>query len=298
MRLIRPIPLGSSNIISTTISNTGSIWNPGITYGINAIVMAGDSYFKSVQAANINHPITDPAWWVFNGPLDTVAIFDKVVGSQTKAPGSFSYLLQCNGRIDSIAFLNIAAKFIRIKVSVPTGAESPDLLLYDEIFDLTVTSGINNWHAYYFEELKSKKNLVVLNLPTVYNAKIEFEVINPSSIAKVGEVVIGQQLFLGRTQYGSGVGITDFSKKERDVFGNYQIVERPFSKRGNFNVMIDNNFIDELQETLASLRATPTLYLGVDEYYSTHIFGFYKDFNLVIEHFNETQCSLEIEGLT
>ena len=101
---------------------------------------------------------------------------------------------------------------------------------------------------------------------------------------------------IGGVQYGASVGITDYSVKSQDAFGNYVITQRAFSKRATFNVMVENGLIDELQTLLADLRATPAIYVGSDGYVSTMIYGFYKDFSTVISYPTLSVLSIELEG--
>ena len=55
--------------------------------------------------------------------------------------------------------------------------------------------------------------------------------------------------------------------------------------------------VDRLQNILAGYRATPILYIGTDEFGSTAILGFYKDFSIAISYFAYSVCTIEIEGL-
>lgn len=303
MRLIRPATLTLSNILSSDVSDGVEggppTWVGGSTYSIDEVVKHEGYLYTSVQNGNLNHtPGQDIAWWTRTGPTNTFAIMDKSVGSQTSQDNSFYYEFTVAGRVDSVALLNVRAANIRVEVWRLSTGEDPDELVYDETYSMISTVGISDWYAYFFEDINQATNKIVLDIPNVYNARVKVTVTNTGSIAAVGEIIIGQQLYIGRTQYGSSVGITDYSKKERDQFGGFSILERPFSKRGSFNVMISNGIIDKVQETMAGFRATPILYIGVDEYASTAVYGFYKDFSLVIQHFNETQFNLEVEGLT
>lgn len=299
MRLVRPFTVVDAAYVSSDVlENDAGVYNAGSTYALNQEVILTTGVhrrYRSLQAGNIGHTPNDPAntaWWLDLGPTNRWALFDGAIGTYTTKATSFTYTIQCTGRIDTLAFLDVQATSIQVQVYDGV------TLVYDQTYNMLSNSGITDWYAYYTEEIVRKSDKTVLDLPAYLNPKIVFTVTNVGATASVGCVIPGRQRYIGRTQYGSSVGINDFSKKEKDQFGVYQVVERPFSKRGSFNIMVDNNFIDELQTLLAGYRATPILYLGTDVYESSSIYGFYKDFTLVIEHFNETQCNLEIEGLT
>ena len=53
------------------------------------------------------------------------------------------------------------------------------------------------------------------------------------------------------------IGITDYSKKDVDDFGNYTIVERAFAARANFKMSLPNTEVTGVYKTLAAYRATP-----------------------------------------
>ena len=44
--------------------------------------------------------------------------------------------------------------------------------------------------------------------------------------------------------------------------------------------------------------ATPCVWIGDNNYASTVIYGFYKDFDVVINYHTVSDCNLELEGLT
>jgi hypothetical protein len=120
----------------------------------------------------------------------------------------------------------------------------------------------------------------------------------PGEQVKCGALLLGPFAEVGDTQFGATVGIQDFSVKQPDDFGNYFIVQRAFRKRAAFTVMIDAVRVDTLQQLLASLRATPAIYIGADNYASTAVYGFFKDFTIEIAYVKESVCTIEIEGLT
>jgi hypothetical protein len=123
-------------------------------------------------------------------------------------------------------------------------------------------------------------NLIVTDLPNVADPTIQIIIDNETGSTEVGTVVVGQTRDLGLTVYGARTGIQDYSRKVTDEFGNFTIVERAFAKRGNFDVVVANAKIDALADLLASYRATPVVWIGTDDYSSTWIYGFYKDFGL------------------
>jgi hypothetical protein len=142
------------------------------------------------------------------------------------------------------------------------------------------------------------QDLTVLDMPAYASSIVNVQLNAPGEQVKCGALLLGPFTDVGDTEYGATVGIQDFSVKQPDDFGNYFIVQRAFRKRAAFTVVIDAVRVDTLEQLLASLRATPTIYIGSDLYASTAVYGFFKDFTIEIAYARESVCTLEIEGLT
>jgi hypothetical protein len=111
-------------------------------------------------------------------------------------------------------------------------------------------------------------------------------------------LLVGRQLDLGDTEHGADVGIIDYSRKETDQFGVTSVVERAYAKRMTAKVVMDTTAIDVVLTALASLRATPVLWIGSEIFDSLTVYGFYKEFSIDIAYPTVSYCSLTIEGLT
>lgn len=298
MRIVRPAAITDAVLTDSNIlENDYPVWAAGTTYAADQYVILTSTHriYRSVQGGNVGHnpALADPAWWQDVGATNKWVAFDGSIQSQAVKLNTMYFEFTLTGRVDTLAFLN--ASFNQARVEVSTTADG---VVFDKTYGMVATSGINNWYAYLFEDIRRLSDKTILELPSYLNPKVKVTLTNPSGNVKVGAIILGRQKYIGRTQYGSSVGITDFSKKDQDQFGNYVIVERPYKKKGSFNVMVDNTLIDELQVLLASYRATPILYLGTDVFESTSVYGFYKDFSLVIQYPTESQFNLEVEGLT
>lgn len=299
MKLIRPTTITDAMLTSCDVpENDYAVYSAATTYalGDKVIVTTGDhSIYESLQATNLNHdPATSPDWWLDSGATNRWKMFDAVVGSQTSQAESLSVTLQ-PGIIDSIAFLDIEASTISVTMTDPTEG-----VVYTETIDLIAKTYINDGWSYFFEPIILDDAVVLMGLPPYSAASIAITISNPSSTAKIGTLIVGAQKSLGGTQYDPAIGITDYSKKEVDTFGNYTILQRAYSKRMSCSMFLDNSAVDELVRTLAAYRATPVCWVGDDEgtFSSMIIYGFYKSFEITIPGPVISTCSLEIEGLS
>lgn len=296
--------LQSANLNNTPSSSPTWWKNIGVVYGAYS---SGTTYaaldrvqdntnhfiYESLVSANLGNALTDATKWVKVSETNRWKMFDTSMSSQTTRPDTINVTLVSTQRIDSLALMDVDANTITV-----TMTDSVDGIVYNQTHNMVSDSGIIDWWSYFYEPIVRKYDLLVMDLPSYTSATIGIVLDNTGFDANCGTCVIGQQKIFGCTQYGASVGIQDYSRKERNTWGDYVIVERAFNKRAKFDIQIENNVIDEMQKILASYRATPIVYVGSDLYSSTWLFGFYKDFDIVIAYFNTSDCSIEIEGLT
>jgi hypothetical protein len=115
--------------------------------------------------------------------------------------------------------------------------------------------------------------------------------------ARIGEFVMGRVRQLGVSNFGTSVSIQDYSRKERDQFGNTIIVERKFTKSADFDVTVETAQVFAVQNQLAKIRATPVVFIGDEARASTVVYGFFRQFNIVLDNPSISSCSIEVEGL-
>lgn len=295
MKIVRPALIDDAALITSSAAETVALWNSGTTYGLGDQARDDSVHlvYESLQAANTNHAVTDPAWWVELGPTNRWGMFDAKIATVTTGATGLDVAIQPTGRIDSLALLNVDAATVQV-----TATDGTDGLIFDETYSMVSDSGISDWYAYFYEPILRKTDLIITDIP-LYNAPgITVSLDAAGDPVSVGVLIVGQAKDIGSTAYGPSVGITDFSRKEADEFGNYGLVERAFSRKGSFRMMVDAVLVDEIYRFLSSYRATPVLYIGADDYASTAIYGFYRDFAVEISYPTVAFCTLELEGLT
>lgn len=296
-RLVRPASVAEGTL-SVTLTNVAvgyPAYNAGTTYAVDAVVYdpVTNHEFRSLQASNTGHSLTDAAWWLDQGPTNPYRMFDQSNSSQTSNAEEIDTTVQVTGRADSISVLNMVAATVRIIMST-----AEDGVLYDVTHNLVSDSGVSNWYEYFFEPVSRKGDLTIYNLPANLNPTFQIIISDPGDTAKAGEVIIGQSRALGRVAHPSNISIQDYSRKEADEFGYFTIIERSFAKLANFKIKIETNQTDSIATLFARYRATPILLVGVEAYTSTWIFGFWKDWKIDFAGPNEYYLVLEMEGLT
>lgn len=299
MNVIRPIVVTDAMLTASNVPETDySEWNAATNYtvgdfSIRTTAATHKVYRNLIAGVNATPPEDAPTRWQDYSPTNRWAAFDKRTGTQTEQATSITYRLVPGATVNSVAFINLSAASVRIVMTDPT-----DGVVYDETVSATVASLSGDWDSFFFDYITRKSDVVVQNLPTYPLATLDITISEASGTAKVGVVAIGRSIELGDAQHGASFGIVDYSRKEADEFGGYTIVQRAFAKRATFDIVVEKDVVDAVATLLAELRSTPAVWVGSTEYQGTIIYGFYKDFDVVIAYPTWCDCSIEIEGLT
>lgn len=280
------------------LSTSYAAWSSGTTYadGDRAISAATHRVYESLQNSNLNHALTDPAWWLDIGPTNRWAAFDQKVGTLVSRSGSISYQI-ATGMSDAVGLVDVEADSVTVSVSI---SGSP---IYSKTKYLDLSGSlIDDWLDYFTGPVGTRRAVDFDDLP-VHSTAIASITINgatSTTAVSVGTVGIGAARSLGSTEVGGEVGIMDFSRKETDDFGNVTVVERGYSKRMTLRSMIATDLVDDVQRLLASVRATPVIWIGEDGYDSLTIYGFFKDFSINMSDASggQSYVSTTVEGLS
>ena len=296
MKIIRPTTITDSILISSSVAeNDYPEWSSTTTYnaGDKVIVVADHKIYEALKTTTNEPPSTNPLSWLNLGPTNRWAMFDDKVGTSTTATSSISVSLSA-GIVTGIALLNLVDV-----VSVTIEMTTTDGVVYDETIDLYDPSNVSDWWSYFFEDIRIKSFALVLDLPTYRASTLDITITGTTGQpVSVGTLVVGKLLqYADSVDYGASVGIQDYSRKDRDDFGNITIVERAFNKRARWNFRLLNSEVDVFQENLALLRARPAVYIGNEGFNSLIVYGFYRDFDTVIAYPTHSECSIDLEGL-
>lgn len=294
MRIIRPFTVDGDSLTTSNVPYDNPLWLIGTTYDVDDLVRGADDHdYQSLQAANTGHSLDDPAWWLDLGPVNRFKMFDLSNTSQTINPDSIDVTIEVSGVANSVSFINIVGETIRLIMSTVA-----DGVIYDETVSLVSSGGVTDWWEYFFEPVTRYGDWTFNNLPTYLNPTIQAIVSDTGATAKVGSMIVGLSRNFGGVIYPSSLSIQDYSRKETDEFGYFTIVERNYAKRASLKVFVGELNVDALTTILADLRATPVVFIGVENFRSTWIYGFYKDWSWQFAGPNESYLTIEVEGLT
>jgi hypothetical protein len=295
MKVVNPIVVTPAMLTSSVPETDYAEWNAATAYVVgNRVIRASmhKVYERLVSGTTATAPESDAVNWLDVGYTNRWKIFDQSTGSQTTNATSIVMTIVPGAVVNTVGLLNLSAASVRVKVTDPTAG-----MVYDTTKYTAIDNTIGDWDAYFFDYITRTDTLIFDDLPNYVSASIEVT-ISEGTTAACGVLAIGRAIELGGIQYGATMGIVDYSRKEADAFGGYTLLQRAYSNRNNFKLMIPKEIVNQVKKLLSELRATPVLWIGSQEYTGTINYGFYKDFSITITYFSHSECVIDIESMT
>ena len=298
LRVIKSISMADAMLTATSVQeNDHPAWSSGTTYarGDRVIMTSTHKIYESLQAGNTgNNPTNSPLWWVEVSPTNRWRCFDLSNTTQTVVGAADYYEITPGQAVNALALINISGILtVRVRLTDPRFG-----LVYDKTADLTLVPSESSWYAWFFEPRTEQNQFVVEGIPSYPHATLRIDVTS-SGTAYIGAFIFGSVRSIGLgVQQGVRLGIQDYSRKERNEWGDVVLTQRAFAKRVSFQTLIDNKELDNTFRLLTELRATPCLWLGSDRFNSLAVFGFYNNFDINIAYTTYSDCTIDVEGLT
>lgn len=298
MKLIRPETVTDTIFQSSDVPEADySAWLVGTTYALadRVIVTTPNIHkiYESQQGANTgNDPTTDDGtYWLEVSSTNRWKLFNGIVQEQTVQAGGMEYVLQSPTVINSLALINVDCAEVTVTVDDATEGQ-----VYNQTFSLISDSGIQDWYAYFFEPIVRDDRLAILNLPPYANADITVT-FTDTGTAKCGALIIGQFADLGFSQHGASFSIIDYSTKTTDSQGRVTITDGPYANKLDVDVILDTAVFGTVRNILADLRTTPCAWIAEENNRNSIVYGYYREFDIILSNPTTSRCSLEIEGL-
>ena len=298
MRVIKSVVTTDAILTSSNIpEDEYPAWVSGTSYtALDKVIYKHKIYEAILANSSTTTPDLDQTNWLSLGATNRYRMFDNVVSNVSSRTGGIQFTLTPNEVVNGIAFLNLNATTVRVVVTDPIAG-----VVYDKTKELTGSSEVTDYYSYFFAPLVDLNNLklaVFLDLPSNYPiASISVTISSGAGVAEVGEVVYGVQTTVGRTNYGTAIGIKSYSRKETDEFGNISVVKRKNSKYAEYDIDIDNRFLASVQRFFSDIDTAPCLFIGNPDMEELIVYGFYNDFKATISFPTVSKCNLRVEGL-
>jgi len=297
MRVIKSVVTTDAILTSSNIpEDEYPAWVSGTSYtALDKVIYEHKIYERIVTGAGTITPDLDQVNWLDSGYTNRYRMFDNIISSVSSRTGGIEFTLTPNQVINGIALLNVNASTVRVVMNDPIEG-----VVYDRTKELRSSSNVTDYYSYFFAPLINLGDLdtaIFLDLPNKPTATITVYVSAGSGLVEVGEVVYGMQYVVGRTNYGTAIGIKSYSRKEVDEFGKVTVIKRKNSKYADYDVDIDNVNLASVQRLFADIDSVPCVFIGNPEMEELIVYGFYSDFKATISFPTVSKCTLRVEGL-
>ena len=297
MRVIKSVVTTDAILTSSNIpEDEYPAWVSGTSYtALDKVIYEHKIYERIVTGAGTTTPDLDQINWLDSGYTNRYRMFDNIISSVSSRTGGIEFTLTPNQVINGIALLNVNASTVRVVMNDPIEG-----VVYDRTKELRSSSNVIDYYSYFFAPLINLGDLdtaIFLDLPNKPTATITVYVSSGVGLVEVGEVVYGVQSIVGRTNYGTAIGITSYSRKDTDEFGKVTVVKRKNSKYADYDIDIDNTNLAFVQRLFQDIDSVPCVFIGNPEMEELIVYGFYKDFKATISFPTVSKCTLRVEGL-
>lgn len=296
LRVIKSLAVTDTNLTASSVPEVDhATWDVATTYALAARVILAHKIFESVQASNVGKaPATEGNWWSEVSPTNKWKLFDLSSTTQTVIDAADYYEITPGQAINAVALVNISGVLtVRVRLTDPSFG-----MVYDQTADLTAVPSESSWYAWFFDPRTEQTQFLVADLPSYPNAVLRID-LTSSGTAYVGGLVFGTQRTIGMgVQKGARLSLQDYSRKERNDWGDTVLVQRAYNKRLSVTMWVRNAELDNTYALLTDVRATPCLWICADVFGSLSVFGFYANFDISIAYADFSECSIELEGLT
>ena len=297
MRVIKSVVTTDAILTSSNIpEDEYPAWVSGTSYtALGKVIYEHKIYERIVTGAGTTPPDLDQVNWLDSGYTNRYRMFDNIISSVSSQTGGIEFTLTPNQIINGIALLNVNASTVRVVMNDPVEG-----VVYDRTKELRSSSNVIDYYSYFFAPLINLGDLdtaIFLDLPNKPTATITVYVSAGSGLVEVGEVVYGMQSVVGRTNYGTAIGITSYSRKDKDEFGKVTVVKRKNSKYADYDIDIDNTNLAFVQRLFQDIDSVPCVFIGNPEMEELIVYGFYSDFKATISFPTVSKCTLRVEGL-
>ena len=300
MKVIQSHSITDSTLTSSTVTEADhAAWSSVTTYAINDYVIVTTpnvhKIYKSKQNSNLNNnPVTDTTatWWSDEGSTNRWKMFNAPVQQQTVNAGGIEVVITPAEITTSLALINTDCASVTVLITDPTEGT-----VFNETYDMVSDSGITSWYDYFFTAIVRKTQLAVLGLPP-YSAAIITVTLTDSVSASCGFMTLGTYDTIGDSQYGASFGIIDYSTKDTDASGNVTVTTGNFSDTMDVDVIIETSRFAQVKTVLTSVRSTPSVWITEENTEGTIVYGFFREFDIIMTNPTVSLCTLQIEGLT
>lgn len=251
---------------------------------------------KEVAAGTVTAPELDPASWLDIGSTNRRAMFNQNRNSQSvQATGDLTVSFTPGQRINTIFLGGLEAQTITIEITVA------GVSVYSKVYSGQLRN-TGSWSDYFFGVYRFRPTVLITDVPPYSGGVIKLTLSNSGPGVKCAAFAVGNSTYIGTMQYGATSDALNFSKIDRDTFGNAVLVPRRTVPKIVGTLEAPKDIIDSIRAVRVALNAVPAIWSSLDDpteayFESLLIVGIYKQFTLTVDNFDTFKVNLEVEEI-
>jgi len=252
--------------------------------------------FQSLIGSNVGNAPTLTASagkWLDIGPTNRWAMFDLLRNTATTVASPLTVVLTPGQRVDALGLVGLVADEVTVTVDAP-GAPT-----------YSVTSSLRtrlvvSWRTHFFARFTTAPSLALFDLPPYTSGVITVTITHAGGPVSCGGLVLGAAVYLGETQYSAVDDALNFSRIERNDYGDSVLVPRRTVPKTSQSIRCLKGNVNVARDLRSVLNAVPALWSGLDDatdgyFEAVLILGIYKQFSINLAHPEHAMISLELE---
>jgi len=307
--IIPPLSIFDAQLTASSVAEPdaaqGEIaWVSGANYSAGDVRIRTTTHRKYLALAAITGstipPEDDPARWKDVGPTNRYAMFDAERNTASMVNGtSISVTVTPGIRTQALTIFGLSGAEM-VTVTGRQGIGGP--VVYTRSRNLS-TRTTTTWSMYFFGPFTFRESVVLLDLPLISNLSLTVEITRGSAgKLSVETVAFGVPIRIGDAQLGASSDIVDFSKIERDEFGNATLRRRKNVPTLNAQVFVRKADVPTIRRLREQYAARPLIFLGIDDasdayFDSLSMVGIFKGMPIRVEYQQHVLIDLQAEGL-
>lgn len=256
------------------------------TYALEDKVIAENhNIYESSINSNIGKtPKDNPDKWLLVGKTNAYKAIDNKVYTQTLGDGTFIFP---TFKSTSLAFLNTQCTSITVEVLNGT-----------EVIHSKTQSGrtrkTNGWYSYFFGVFEYKKTFIFEHLINPFGT---YRVTVTGTECKVGVMIRGNIINLGKTQWNPEISPVDYSKYTEDNWGETYLKKGNVRLKARGTINVETERLSTILDIILSRVGELSLWILTENYKVPYIYGFVRQPNFVWGNPERSVYTLDIEGV-
>lgn len=272
-------------------------WSAG-TYTRGQRVVEGIQIYEVVADSTTDQPtvgeVKEVKTWVRVSYINRFRMFEPNTSTLSSSnTGTITTTLNYGSAlVSAIAFFGLVGESINVKM-----IDSTEGTVYDETLTLS-DALVDNWFDWFFAPYEIVMDVVFVDLPPYLNADIIVTItgITGATTTECAYVNAGEIVSLGQALDNTRTGIIDFSVREADAFGVFNIVERKKTKRASFEVKLPTDRTAFVQRFLEENSTIPCVFIGETSLETTILAGYYRTFDITLQKVF-SDLTIDVEGV-